>query len=247
MEKPFISKAVQPSVILVNPQLGENIGAAARVMHNFGLKDLRLIAPRDSWPNTKAEEMACNARHLIDTAALYGTVEASLQGIDYLVAATARPRDMVKPVLSPRKAVSILAEHTAAGRRCAMMFGPERSGLANSDVILADAIVSIPVNPEYPSLNLAQSIAVLCYEWFVAAENGSGAKVSLAKEVPASKVEIQGFFSHLERLLDEAEFFKVPEKKERMLHNIKNLFIRAAMNEQDVRTLRGILTALENK
>lgn len=225
--------------------MGENIGAAARVMHNFGLNDLRLVAPRDGWPNQKATETARNAQQIITDARVYPELAPALTGVQYLLAATARPRDMVKRMLSPRQALKELAERSASGQACGLMFGPERSGLANEDLILADTLVSIPVNPEYPSLNLAQSVAILCYEWRMATEGNLPSPPAL--EPPASKDEISGFFSHLTQILDEVDFFKVPEKRERMLHNIHNLFTRAEMNSQDVRTLRGILTALGRK
>ena len=238
-----------PAIILINPQMGENIGAAARIMANFGLRDLRIVAPRDGWPNPRALEMARNAKDIVESARIFDTTEEAVEDLQHLYAATARPREMVKPVVTPREAATTMVKQLGVGQvgHCGFVFGPEKAGLENKDIILSDAIITIPVHPGYTSLNLAQSVAILCYEYFIAQEDGTPVELASEKVRPASKKEITGFLGHLEGLLDEKNFFKVPEKRDKMLQNINNLFIRTQLNEQDVRTLRGILTALVPK
>ena len=228
-----------PAIILVRPQMGENIGAAARVMMNFGLDDLRVVAPRDGWPNPKAVDMAASASGIIEQAQIYNDLGGALGDLQYACAITARERDMEKPHYDSSK----FADNLPPGK-LGMVFGPERSGLTNEDISLVDSIVTIPTGDVYPSLNLAQAVAILCYEWFSKEHDDLAERVGDDK---ASKKGILAFFEHLEGLLDEAEFFKIPEKREKMVQNIRNIFHKAELTEQEVRTLRGILTALGRK
>lgn len=230
------------SIILVQPQMGENIGAAARILSNFGLRDLRIVAPRDGWPNPKAEETARNAKFIIDEAKVFPTFQEAMADLHYLFAVTARPRDMVKPYLTPKETAAECYKHIQNQSRCGLVFGPERSGLTNGEVALCDAVVTIPVDPEHASLNLAQAVAILCYECYCA--NTTNTPPLQKPLSTATREEINGLFSHLETTLDQANFFKAPEKRERMLINIQNMFLRAELTDQDVRTLRGILTSL---
>lgn len=249
-----------PVIILVRPQMGENIGAAARVMANFGFTELRLVSPRDGWPQAPAISMAAGASHITDKVTLFDSLAEALHDIHVSYAATARPREMVKEVVTPRQmSARVVMGEGNAKTRVALIFGPERSGLTNDDLTYTDTIVTIPVNPGFSSLNLAQSVAVLCYEWAMGAresigENAEGAaqQVMLPPSVepenmPANGEEIHHLFQHLEAELDKAGFFKVPEKRSGMIINIRGIFSRISqLSSQDVRTLRGIIRSLAN-
>jgi tRNA/rRNA methyltransferase len=236
---------ISPSIILVRPQMGENIGAAARAMANFGVRDLRLVAPRDGWPNPKASDTAGKALDIIDDAKLYETTNAALADCQFVLATTARARAMQLPVLDMRDAMAELHRRTARGERCAVMFGPERTGLENDDVTLADAVVSIPVAPEYASLNVGQAVVVACYEWWM---GGLGDALEVpplqGEELPATRAQLDGLFGQLETELDTVNFWRVAEKKEIMWRNIRTTLVRAGMSAQEVATWRGIIRAL---
>ena len=187
-----------PIVVLVEPQLGENIGAAARAMANFGLSRLRLVAPRQAWPNTKARMMAAGADRILDGAELYDSLEAAIADCTFVVAATARAHDQAKPVIGAAEAAALLAPCIAAGELAALVFGRERNGLENDEVALADRILTLPVNPAFASLNLAQAVVIVAYEWF---KLESGAKLPFAmpeKSAPAPKEQLLAFFASLE-------------------------------------------------
>ncbi|MES2984103.1 MAG: RNA methyltransferase [Pseudomonadota bacterium] len=234
-----------PSIILIRPQMGENIGAAARAMANFGLRDLRLVAPRDGWPNVKASDMAGKALPIIDDASIYEDTHASVADRQFVLATTARERSMSLPVLEMREAMVQLRARAAAGQRCAVMFGPERTGLENEDIALADAVVTIPVAPEYSSLNVAQAVVVCCYEWF----QGVATDVSTqnAAEVPpATRDHLLGLLGQLEASLDDVNFWRVPEKKDVMWRNIRTTLVRAGLSEQEIATWRGVVKALRS-
>ncbi len=233
-----------PVIILVEPQLGENIGAAARVMANFGLSRLRLVKPRDGWPNIQAQRSASGADRILDDASLYDTVEAAIADCTLVLATTARAHDQAKPVLSPEAAAPFLAPHVAAGETVAVLFGRERWGLENDEVALADCIVTYPVNPAFASLNLAQAVAILSYEWF---KHTTGNKLPFTmphKSEPAPKQQVQAFFDNLERGLDEIEYFRPLDKRPTMLVNLRNILARMQPTRQDIQTLHGIVMAL---
>ncbi len=233
-----------PIVILVEPQLGENIGAAARVMANFGLSRLRLVRPRDGWPNIQATRSASGADRILDDAVLYDTVEAAIADCTLVLATTARAHDQAKPVLSPQDAAPFLAPHVAAGESVAVMFGRERWGLENDEVALADRIVTYPVNPAFASLNLAQAVAILSYEWFKHATGNALPFAMPQKSEPAPKQQLQAFFDNLERELDQIEYFRPLDKRATMLVNLRNIFARMQPTGQDIQTLHGIVMAL---
>jgi tRNA/rRNA methyltransferase len=254
---PSVSSTVmqQPAIVLVNPQLGENIGFAARAMANFGLTDLRLVAPRDGWPNDKAHAAAAGAAFLIDQAKIYASVEDAIAELNFVLAATARPREMVKLVLSPESAAQDLRRRGRAGERSGILFGPERSGLDNDDIALADAILTAPVNPDFASLSLPQAVLLFGYEWLKSESPPSLGRVTVfdgpAKEGiaipdtrPATRAELFALFEHLEGELDKTGFLRPPEKRPSMTRNIRNMFHRMGATEQDVRTWRGIVAAL---
>ncbi len=237
------------SIILVEPQLGENIGAAARVMANFGLEDLRIVNPRDGWPNLKAEEMAAHGAYVIETARIYDGLEAALSDKHHAFAITARMRDMEKPVYEPQQLSGNDAMNTA------LVFGAERSGLTNDQVALCDAILTIPVNPACPSLNLAQAVGVVCYAWFQSSYNEQ-IEESVNPDVKAlaqderqlaPKAELFNWFERLETALDESAFYRVEEKRDHMVRQVRNIFHKAQLTEQEIRILHGILNALKKR
>ncbi len=235
-----------PEIILVRPQIGENIGTAARAMLNCGLTRLRLVKPREAWPNEKAVAASSGATAVLDGAKLFPTTREAVADLTRLYATTARPRDMVKPVFSPRAAAREMRACIAGGGRVGILFGAERSGLENDDVALADAIIEVPMNPDFSSLNLAQAVLICAYEWRLAepADDAAGARRGRPRARPAAKEELVGLFEHLEAELDRAGFLYPPEKRPRMVRNIRNLFARADLTEQEVKTLRGIVASL---
>ena len=233
-----------PIVVLVEPQLGENIGAAARVMANFGLARLRLVRPRDGWPNVQAGRSASGADRVLDDAVLYDTVAEAIADCTLVLATTARAHDQAKPVISPQEAPPLLAPHVAAGENVAVMFGRERWGLENDEVALADRIVTYPVNPAFASLNLAQAVAILSYEWFKHATGNALPFTMPQKSEPAAKQQVQAFFDNLERELDQIEYFRPLDKRATMVVNLRNIFARMQPTRQDMQTLHGIVMAL---
>jgi tRNA/rRNA methyltransferase len=238
-----------PAVVLVEPQLGENIGACARAMLNCGLEDLRLVRPRDGWPNPKATAAATGASaRLVERARVYRRTEDAVADLAPVLATTARSRDLLLPVLSPAASIDLLR---AAPGQGGILFGPERTGLHNDDLVLAHAVVEIPLNPELSSLNLAQAVLLLAYRWFEAASAGevaAGAAPSAGSDDElATAGELHNFYEHLEQELDAAEFFRVPEKRAGMVRNLRALFARARLRRHEVRTLHGIVAALTGR
>lgn len=228
-----------PAVILVTPQLGENIGSAARVMANFGLSDLRLAAPRDGWPNPRALPLAAGALDGPVAARAFPDLAAALADRTRVLAATARGRDLPIPVYGPGEAVADLAAHDAP----AIVFGPESSGLENADVARADAIVSYPIDPTFPSLNLAQAVAVFAYAWRArAASDAPPAPAPI--EPPAAKAALAGLLDQVDQELDQAGFFWPPDRSEGVRLRLRAALTRAGLSEQEVRTLRGAVKAL---
>ncbi len=231
----------QPSFVLVRPQMGENIGAAARAMWNFGLDRMRLVSPRDGWPNPSAVAMASGAGRLLDEARLSDTLAEAISDCTYVFATTARQRDMTKPVFSPEGAMRLAAEKTAAGERIAVLFGPERAGLENDDIAQANAIISVPVNPEFPSLNLAQCVLLTAYEWRRQTEEVVHETIEMAGSDWATGEDTERLAAHYEDRLEEAGFFFPPAKADGMKRNLRNLWSRMALTRADVQMLHGIL------
>ncbi len=238
-----------PAVILVRPQLAVNIGMCARAMANFGLSDLRLVAPREGWPRTGAYRKgayaaAAGAVHLLEGAKVYDSVRAAIEDLSFVYAATARGRGQMKPVHVPAEAMPVMAARMAAGEKHGVMFGPERTGLDNDDVALADAILTFPVNPAYASLNLAQAVLLTGYEWFRAA-HGDVVPFSVEERSPPATREMTlAFFDFLEGELEKRQFFRPESKKPVMSRNLRNMFHRMSLTEQDVRTLWGMVVRL---
>jgi tRNA/rRNA methyltransferase len=231
----------QPAFVLVRPQMGENIGAAARAMWNFGLDRMRVVAPRDGWPSEPAVAMASGAGRLLDEAGLYGDLAGALSDCTYVYATTARPRELTKPVLSPERAMLDAAARIGAGERVAVLFGPERAGLENADIAKANAIVSVPVNPRFASLNLGQCALLVAYEWMRAAGEVVHETTPLHKTQWASGLDIEKLAEHYEAQLGEAGFFFPPEKAEGMKINLRNLWSRMRLTRADVQMLHGVM------
>ncbi len=233
-----------PVIVLVEPQLGENIGAAARAMANFGLSRLRLVKPRQRWPNDKARMMAAGADRILADAALFDSLPAAIADCSFVLATTARAHDQAKRVIGAAAAAREMAPRLAAGETVAVLFGRERNGLENDEVALADRIVTLPVNPAFASLNLAQAVVIVAYEWF---KRKSGDKLPFdmpQKSPPAPKAQLLAFFASLERELAEVEFFRPPDKRETMQINLRNIFTRMQPTQQDIQTLHGIVMAI---
>jgi tRNA/rRNA methyltransferase len=247
--------ADSPVVILVRPQLADNIGMAARAMANFGLEELRLVDPRDGWPNDKARVAASGANFVIDGAQASATLEEALAGLNWVGATTARQRDLAKPVLTPEQAVAEMQRRLAEGQRCGILFGPERNGLETEEVANADAVVMANVSTTFASLNLAQAVLLVSYEWMKQSGRGSIGRVTTYEEPvqpgprtrgspPASKEDLLAFFDHIEVELDRNGFFNAPEKRPSMVQNMRTMFTRMGATQQEIRTLRGIVKAL---
>ena len=232
-----------PAIILVEPQLGENIGTAARAMLNCGLDDLRLVRPRDGWPNDKAVAAASGADAVLDKARLYPSAEAAIADLKHVYASTARDRYMVKREVTPRRAAEEMRDRLAAGEACGVMFGPERTGLVNDHIALADTVLSVPLNPAFSSLNLAQAVLIVGYEWFTARTEPRPETLHTGHSRPAHKEELLRFFEHFEEALFDSGFLRHPEKRPSMTRNLRNLFQRAECTEQELRTLHGVVTA----
>ncbi|MBI5166056.1 MAG: RNA methyltransferase [Magnetospirillum sp.] len=238
------SPLVGPAVILVRPQLSENIGTAARAMLNCGLTDLRLVEPKAGWLSERAFAAASGADRVLLAARAFDSTAAAVGDLARVWATTARNRFMVKPVDSPRAAAAVMRAASAAGSRFGVLFGPERTGLENEDVSLADTVLNVPLNPDYTSLNLAQCVLLVCYEWYQAGVAEAPAAMTKGAEPVASKEKLMGFFDHLERELDACGFLRVKEKRPVMVRNIRNLFQRALLTGQEIQTLHGIVHEL---
>lgn len=241
---------MEPAIILVRPQMGENIGAAARAMLNFGLTDMRLVAPRDGWPNPRAVAMASGAAgQVLDRARVFGTLAEAMADVDHAYATTARGRELTKPVLTPATAMAEARIRHAAGGRTAVIFGPERAGLENDDVARANAIITVPVNPEFPSLNLAQAVLLTGYEWARESLPAQPAPPGRRPEgeAPATRIEIEKLADHYEERLEEAGFFFPPEKAPAMKLTLRNLWSRMALTQADTRIFHGMLRQLTRR
>jgi len=239
--------AATPAVILVRPQLGENIGMAARAMLNCGLSDLRLVAPRDGWPNPAAQRAASGADVVLEKARTFETVAGAVADLQHVVATTARSRELAQRILTPRRAAAEMRGWIGAGEGVGILFGPERTGLTNEDLVLADTVLSIPLNPQFSSLNMAQAVLLAAYEWAAAADDTPTERMSDHSTRPATKDELQNLFDHLERALDQSGFLRHPEMRPAMVNNLRALLQRAAMTEQEVRTFHGVIKFLSKR
>jgi tRNA/rRNA methyltransferase len=242
-----------PIIVLVRPQLGENIGKAARAMLNFGLTEMRLVSPRDGWPNPAAGPAASGADVVLETAQVFATVAEAVADCAHVYATTVRKRGVTKPVLTPEEAAREIAQRTTARAegRSAILFGPERSGLETADVALARAIITVPINPEFGSLNLAQAVILCAYEWSKHVLSEDEGTHDLAQPTaedalpPAPQDELEGLIAHFERLLEPAGYFRPPARAAATRRTLRTMLTKPAWNHLEVRTLRGVLSALE--
>jgi tRNA/rRNA methyltransferase len=232
-----------PAIVLVEPQLGENIGTAARAMFNCGLTDLRLVKPRDGWPSDKAVAAASGADRVLDKARLYASAEGAVADLRHVYVTTARDRYMVKRVLTPRAAAKEMRRFAGKGETCGILFGPERTGLVNDAISLGDRVIRVPLNPAFASLNLAQAVLLVGYEWFQAGDKTPAAELVTGHSKPATKADLLRFFGHFEEALDDSGFLRTADKRPGMVRNLRNLFQRAECTEQELRTLHGVITA----
>ncbi|AXI46758.1 RNA methyltransferase [Sulfitobacter sp. SK012] len=231
----------QPAIVLVRPQMGENIGAAARAMLNFGLDHMRIVAPRDGWPNPAAVAMASGAGRVLDTALLSEDLAGAVGDCGFVFATTARGRDLAKPIYTPEAAMALAAEKIAAGQRVAVLFGPERAGLENDDISRANAIISVPVNPSFASLNLAQCVLLMGYEWMRQSTDATPVREELAGTNWADGSEVEHLARHFEERLEEAGFFYPDHKATSMKVNLRNMWSRLPLTRADVQMLHGTL------
>jgi tRNA/rRNA methyltransferase len=232
-----------PAIILVEPQLGENIGTAARAMMNCGLDDMRLVRPRDGWPSEKAVAAASGADIVLEKSRLYSSVPAAIADLSHVYAATARDRGMVRREVTPRHAAAEIRARLASGEPCGVLIGPERTGLVNDDVALADTVLTVPLNPAFSSLNLAQAVLIVGYEWFTSGSTAPPEILRRGGSRPATKEELFNFFDHLEEELEKNGFLRNRESRPSMVRNLRSLFQRAQCTEQELRTLHGVVTA----
>jgi len=235
-----------PAIVLVEPQLGENIGMVARAMANFGLSELRLVNPRDGWPNESARATASRADHVIDGAKLYRTAAEAVGDLNYVLATTARQRDNFKPVRGPVAAGRELRTRMRTGQKTGILFGRERFGLYNDEIALSDEIVTFPVDPSFASLNIAQAVLLMSYEWMKSGLENEEQTVFAGPEFPpAEKHHIQGLLQHLEEALETRGYFRPAPKKPKMLDNLKAVLTRPAFTEAEIKVLRGVVASLD--
>jgi tRNA/rRNA methyltransferase len=235
-----------PVVVLVEPQLGENIGMVARAMANFGLSELRLVNPRDGWPSEKARSAASKADHVIDAAIVYDTLEEAIADLNFVYATTARERYGFKPVRSPVVAAQTLKVRYDGGERVGVLYGREKSGLSNEEVALADEIVTFPVNPAFASLNIAQAVLLMSYEWMkTSIEAEDHTPFTALDQLPATKDQLFGLYDHLEEALDARGFFRPAAKKPKMIDNLRAVLSRRAFTAPEIKVLRGVISSLD--
>ena len=232
---------IPPVFILVRPQMGENIGSAARAMLNFGLERMRVVDPRDGWPSPKAVVMASGAGRVLDQAGIFADVQAAIADCDFVFATTARGRELTKPIMTPERAMEYARALTAEGKKVGVLFGPERAGLENSDVVLANAIVTVPVNPDFASLNLGQCVLLMGYEWRRQTVEVAPEVMELARTAFASGIEVEKLGDHFEERLAAAGFFYPPDKVEGMKLSLRNMWSRLGLTKAEVQTFHGML------
>jgi len=235
-----------PAIILVHPQLGENIGMVARAMANFGLAELRLVNPRDGWPSEKAISAASKADHVIEAAKVYSSLEAAIADLEFVYATTARDRYGYKEVRSPVVASADLRARFRAGEKTGILFGRERTGLTNEEIALADELVTFPVNPAFASLNLAQAVLLMSYEWMKSGlASVEDTPFDALPQRPAKKEELQGLFDHVEETLDARGYFRPAEKKPKLVENLRAILTRPSFTGTEIQVLRGIVSCLD--
>ena len=234
----------QPSIILVKPQMGENIGSAARAMLNFGLENMRVVAARDGWPSQSAVATASGAGRVLDQARHFSSFHDAVGDCHFVFATTARGRDLTKPVYDPKKAMKIAFEKISDGQKVGIIFGPERAGLENTEVVRSNALITVPVNPDFSSINLAQTVLLLSYEWFLATDIYEENSSNTSKTSVASILEIEKLSEQYENELEKIGFFFPEEKATSMKSTLRNIWSRLPLTVSDVRAFHGILRHL---
>lgn len=243
-EKPLLAEG--PAIILVHPQLGENIGMVARAMANFGLAELRLVSPRDGWPSEKARAAASRADHVIDGVKVFETTREAVADLEFVYATTARDRDGFKEVRAPGVAAETLRARFRAGQPVGILFGRERTGLTNDEIALADEIVTFPVNPAFASLNLAQAVLLMSYEWMKSGlESLEAVPFQAPEQPPATKTHLHGLFDHIEEALDARGYFRPPEKKPKLIENLRAVLTRPGFSLTEIQVIRGVISSLD--
>lgn len=232
------------AIILVEPQLGQNIGAVARAMLNFGLTDLRLVRPRDGWPNPEAVPLAAGADKILDNVQVFPDTLSAISDLNRTFATSSRVHDIIKVIYSPHTALEALTSTAREGGKVGILFGSERCGLTGEDLSLCEALIKIPNNPDFSSLNLAHAVALIAYEWFLHGTSHPTQVLRMGKTRLATGDDLGKFFNHLEEELDRTGFLRHKKKRSTMVRNIRNIFQRASLTQQEVRTLRGIIRSL---
>lgn len=238
-----------PIIILVHPQLVENIGMTARAMANCALTELRIVAPRDPWPLGEVHRQrmmaaSSGADSILENAKMFDTVEDAIADLNHVYATTSRPNDMANRIMTPRAAIPDMVERIRDDQKVGVLFGPERMGLINEYVALAGTKITIPLNPEFMSLNLAQCVLLIGYEWYQANDNTPSNQIRMGKSRPATREEYQNFFNRLEHYLDESGFFVADDMRPTMTRNLQTTLQRADMTEQEIRSWHGVIKAL---
>jgi tRNA/rRNA methyltransferase len=238
---------IQPVIILVEPQLAENIGAAARAMLNCGLTALRLVNPRPEWPSERARSTSSGAESVLEAAVVFRSTTEATADLQRVYASTGRPRDLVKRVITPPRAITEIRKALGTGEQVGVLFGPERAGLTNDDVAAVEAVIQVPLNPAFHSLNLGQAVLIVAYEWLKAADTTPAEVLLLGGAERATQAHLMSFLTRLETELDACGFLRNAEMRPTMVRNIRAMFARAGLTDQEVRTLHGILTELVTK
>lgn len=233
-----------PAIILVRPQLAENMGMVARAMMNCALSDLRLVSPRDNPLSDKAISASSGAQSILEQAKIYDSLQDALADLHFVLATTARRRDMTKPVFAPQEAIENINAHTANLEKTGILFGAERTGLENSEVIMANGIIEIPLNPLHASLNLSQAVLLIGYEWFKSTRKPAQSHLETGSSQIADKAETDAFLKHLETELEKRGYFRFSDKRERMSHNLRNIFTRMPLTSSEIKSLHGVITDL---
>ena len=243
-KKVSFQQAEGPVIVLVRPQMAENIGMVARAMMNCMLSELRLVCPREDHLSEKAVSASSGAQVILEKAIVYQSLPDALADIHFTLATTARPREMTKPVYHPGKAVSLLHGQVNRQLKTALLFGAERTGLENEELVMADGIIEIPLNPRHSSLNLSQAVLLLGYEWFKQTHDHDNTHFEMGGAKPATKQELSALFNHLETELEKRGYFRFPDKRDRMRRNLRNIFTRSGLTEAEIKTLHGVITDL---
>ncbi len=233
-----------PVFVMVRTQLASNIGASARAMMNFGIQELRLVSPREDWLSSEARSMAAGADKILEEAKVFNDLSSAVSDLQYVYATSARRRDMIYEISNAEEGAIKLTQQILAGVKCGVLFGPERTGLLNDELMFADSVIEVPLNPEHSSLNVSQAVLLIGYEYFKHNNQNRNNENNILNSRVAEKKDLIIFFNHLESELDKAGYFSIPEKRPKMLRNLKNIFIRSHLSQQEINTLHGVINDL---